>query len=339
MGNSKSDSGPVRVIFLILVFGLVLFLVLELNARIYYFGWSGLSYTRVNSVKSIGATGYLRPSPHEGVRYELLPGIDGYFKLKRFRTNSQGLHDREYAREKPANTFRVAVIGSSYSMGGGVDIEDVYHSLIEDELNRRDTPLRYEFINYSVGGYLPDQQLATLRHRALPDNPDLIIFPVTPRNAPYMFVAPGFRTQEFRTHKVTYPFFESFFLDYRLKTSGTKIEEMPGPPVVSDVTDADIIAHLQEIRREFNIPVVILDLQYRGASRTEHVQRLERTIRGSGIHWVDMREAFANTNAADFWIYPFDQHPNALAHKRFAAVLREYLESNNLLGQKTLATK
>ncbi len=61
-------------------------------------------------------------------------------------------------------------------MGTGVEIEDIYHSRIEVELNHRGTPLPYEFINYAVGSYYPDQQLATLRHRALPANPNLIIF-------------------------------------------------------------------------------------------------------------------------------------------------------------------
>jgi len=328
----------VRIILRIFIFSLALFLVLELNARIYYFGWSGLSYSRMNSFQAIGTIGYLRPSQYAGVVYELLPNLDGYFKLKQFQTNSQGLHDHEYAREKPANTFRVAVIGSSYTMGGGVEIEDVYHSRIEAELNRRRTPLRYEFINYAVGGYLPDQQLATLRHRALNHNPDLIIFAVTPRNAPFMFEQPGSRKREFQVHKVRYPFFRSFFLRYRLKKPDTKIEEMPGPSPVPNMAGQDIISHLQEIRRESNIPIVMLDLQYREASSTQYTQLLESTIKGSGIHWVSMREAFEDTDADAFWLYSFDQHPNVLAHKQYATVLGEYLENNKLLGQNDLIT-
>ena len=46
----------------------------------------------------------------------------------------QGLRDQEYDLQKTKNTFRVVVVGDSYTMPAGVSIEDAYHTLLEEEI-------------------------------------------------------------------------------------------------------------------------------------------------------------------------------------------------------------
>ena len=74
---------------------------------------------------------YKYPQVLLNVRVRQKPDLRDHFKMQPFETNSHGMRDREYSPEKPPNTFRIAVVGDSFTMGSGVAIEDVFHSRIE----------------------------------------------------------------------------------------------------------------------------------------------------------------------------------------------------------------
>ncbi len=69
------------------------------------------------------------------LQFDLKPGYDAVFFGQRYTTNSQGMRDREYALEKPAGVYRIALLGSSIDMGWGVATPDTYENLLEDWLN------------------------------------------------------------------------------------------------------------------------------------------------------------------------------------------------------------
>lgn len=205
----------------IITFSIFLFLLLEISARLYYFGFAGLDPARINSVHGLPKTGFTMPSSSPDIGFELKPEIDGYFQLVPFKTNSQGLRDREYSMEKPENTFRVAVVGSSFALPTGVDIERAFHTLLEVGLTERFKPNRYEFINFAVGMYNPRQVLATLELRALAYKPDLILLTTTKPAIPHLMTKDPAKKREYNIlaedsgnrplFEKTYPFFQSFF--------------------------------------------------------------------------------------------------------------------------------
>jgi len=133
--------------------------------RLFLFGKDAVSIEKMKSLHAIGRSGLLFRSNDPDLFCELKPGISAIFKLQEFRTNSKGLRDKEYSIEKPVDTFRIAVIGDSFSMPAGVSIEDAYHSLLETSLNSLRKAQRYEVINFAVAGYAPRQYLALLRNR------------------------------------------------------------------------------------------------------------------------------------------------------------------------------
>jgi hypothetical protein len=163
-----------------------LFLLLELSTRIYLFGVAGLVPWKIDSVHELPQTGFTQPSSQPGLFFELAPDVDGYFKLVPFLTNSKGLRDEEYGFEKPENTFRVAVLGASFALPAGVAIEDAFHSVLERRLSAEGEPLRFEFINFCVGMYGPEQVMTMLETRALSYDPDLILVSVTSLSAPLL---------------------------------------------------------------------------------------------------------------------------------------------------------
>jgi len=205
-------------------FGSGLFLLLEVSARIHLFGFAALVPAQINSLRGLPQTGFTRPAPPDsGLVFELKPNLDGIFKFAPFRTNSRGLRDREYPLAKDRGIFRVGVLGSSFAMPSGVAIEHAFHSLLEEQLSREFAPTRYEFINFAVGMYNPEQVLATLEHRALAYDLDLILFTATRLSMPWLVNGPAASIARMNPAKdpdvvnpfrKSYPILKSYF--YRL---------------------------------------------------------------------------------------------------------------------------
>jgi len=216
------------------VLGTGLFLLLEVSARVYLFGFAGLVPAQVNSIRGLTQTGYTRRAPVDsGLAFELQPNLDGHFKFAPFRTNSQGLRDREYELEKPENTFRVAVLGASFALPAGVAIEHAFHSLLEERLSEEFAPTRYEFINFAVGMYNPGQILAMLEQRALAYNPDLILVTATRLSMQWMVNGPASSIESanrernpeaVKPFRKSYPILKSYFYWLLLQRSGNAPE-------------------------------------------------------------------------------------------------------------------
>lgn len=86
-----------------------------------------------------------------------------------YRINSKGLRDEETSYEKPENTFRIVVIGDSFTFGFGVPIEQHYSVLLEGYFEN------VEVINMGVDGFGVDQELLYLQLEGLKYEPDLVL--------------------------------------------------------------------------------------------------------------------------------------------------------------------
>jgi hypothetical protein len=111
------------------------------------------------------------------LEYELVPAFTGTYKGTPFRTNRWGMWDREYALKPPPRTFRIALVGASFSMGAGVAQDRTHESLIENRLNRErpGSYAGYEILNFSVGGYTVIQQVAVVEKKVFAFSPNAVI--------------------------------------------------------------------------------------------------------------------------------------------------------------------
>lgn len=91
--------------------------------------------------------------------------------------NSHGFRDREHSYDKPANTFRIAVLGNSWTEALQVPLEKTYAALLERELNERSCfgDRRVEVLNFGVSGYSTAQELLLLQEEVWRYHPDLIV--------------------------------------------------------------------------------------------------------------------------------------------------------------------
>lgn len=112
--------------------------------------------------------------------YAHKPGAEGLYSNEGeayIRINSSGLRDREHTLEKPVGTFRIALLGDSYTEAMQVPMEQIYAASLERELS--DCPSlagrQVEAMNFGVSGFSTAQELLVLRHKASPYDPDLVL--------------------------------------------------------------------------------------------------------------------------------------------------------------------
>jgi hypothetical protein len=79
---------------------------------------------------------------------------------------------------KPPSTFRIAVIGDSFSFGPYMQYSDTFAYKLQTMLNLNQSPLKAEVINYGVPAYSTTHEVEVAT-RALQEGADLILLQVT----------------------------------------------------------------------------------------------------------------------------------------------------------------
>jgi hypothetical protein len=119
--------------------------------------------------------------------YALEPDMSGWYRKEGaayIRINSDGMRDREHAKQKPAGTLRIAVLGDSYAEALQVPLEDAFWVVLEQKL--QSCPAfagrKIEVLNFGVSGYGTAQELLTLREKVWDYAPDIVLLALTTNN-------------------------------------------------------------------------------------------------------------------------------------------------------------
>ncbi len=110
--------------------------------------------------------------------FELYPNLDTLYKYTSFTTNKWGMRDLEYSKIPPKNTVRIAVIGSSNELGGGVLDDKVFEQIVEQKLNKHHGKgtLKFEVLNFAYpnASFILHQE--TIRKKVLDFQPSILLF-------------------------------------------------------------------------------------------------------------------------------------------------------------------
>lgn len=93
------------------------------------------------------------------------------------QVSSAGLCDREHSYRKPPGTFRIAVLGDSFTEAKQVPQEQTFCAVIERRLSNCPalSGKRVETLNFGCDSYGTAQELMTLRHRVWQFSPDMVV--------------------------------------------------------------------------------------------------------------------------------------------------------------------
>lgn len=285
----------------------------------------------------------VQASRYPDVVYELRPGLDGTFRGQTLRTNSLGLRGaREYAREKPAGTFRVVGLGDSNAFGWGVGEGEPYLQILEKRFGDAGRP--FEALNFGAPGYNAAMEVATYEHRAAALDPDLVIvhFIGNDFGLPHFLQAP----EEARAPT------RSYLWELLQARFGSKQDEVdPGllphdrsklapelrrqargryAHMVGKEAYQKAMARLGELTRARGIPVIVFSL----GSSGERGALARQAAEENGFTFLDASPRFyrylvehqlGDEKAVwqETFRIPHDGHPNRLAHELYAEVLEE----------------
>ena len=330
------------------------FAVAEAANRGRLYGAAGLSPTRFTSLRTLRSAGIAQLSPVKTLRYELVPNLRTWFMLHPFETNSHGMRDREYALEKPAGTLRIAVVGDSYTMGFGVPIESVFHSVLEERLNRAGGDVRYECLNFGVAGYGLMHYAGVIEHKVAPFEPDLIllatiandVYPPAPgyfTNPPEQGIVPASpRSYLYPTllDPVISPLMRKRRIDAR-RNQGREVVPLAQREELGRVlalgeeaagsSELDYVGSAFElIARASEAPVFCVYVTTRASDPKAAVIR--EAAAHSGFGFLDTSPLFQGTRRTDFRILQNDGHPNEAANEMYAGALEEVLARDGWLS-------
>lgn len=324
-----------------LLFLALLMLMVEITFRIYMFGIGSLNPMRMNSYTQIHDSGITQRARIPAVYYELRPNYDGWFKGVRFSTNSEGLRDHEYSLRKPDDTFRVAVLGSSWTMGSGVQQEEIWHSVIESQLNIDNGATRYEFINFAVDQYGLGEIIATLEHKVPAYQPDLVIIAITHYTPTVLWLDSSAVYVEQPRRNPFFNFYTLRVIDMRLQLglysdSDTNRESFKGHTTVRQQLER-AVERIETFSNQISIPVAVVKLAYMRGWAAKSDTDMSVFDTDHEFVYFDIQDAIISHGykGKQLRISTWDSHPNAIAHQLIAEEVLVGLRKNNLLPVPT----
>ncbi len=138
------------------------------------------------TIAGVGEQNFMKPDLELGSIH--IPGKLVTWRLEGYSRESfskAGWRDVERTVEKPANTYRIALIGDSATESLQVPLEQVWATIAEKQINQdlaaikakqpKSNPPHVEVINFGVSGYSTSQELLLLQKEVVKYKPDLIV--------------------------------------------------------------------------------------------------------------------------------------------------------------------
>jgi hypothetical protein len=264
---------------------------------------------------------------------EIVPSVSTVLGGAPVTSNRLGMRDREYEKAKPANTYRVVLLGASHDMGTGVRDDQTYENLVEDRLNYEHPDARYsqyEVLNMSVAGDCVLQMLCRLEQAGFEFRPDAVMFSVA--GVDQQFLVEHLR--KCLTLGIDPPPDYREFLAGIARKAGVD-GQMQGAvierrllPYVREIQEWVFRRLAQQCAQRGIHPLVIYrpaPIDFEGvepARRSEIVQ----LARAAGLEVIDLSPAFDSVaDRGTLVVAKWDDHTTALGHRLLADKLYEGL--------------
>jgi hypothetical protein len=257
----------------------------------------------------------------DGIRSKRLkPNVDILFKGERFTTNSFGLRDLPVEQEPPADRLRIALLGGSIEMGGGVMVTETYENVLTDYLNEDTLFSPYqqiEILNFGISGTHLFQHLARLEQVIVPFKPEVVIY--TAHSDEVRRVLSNIYRLFQSGIKIPYPYLAEFMNSLPedvLKSEFSfhrGIEEHKWDIMIYGLSlIKDQIALIDAIPIWMFVPA--LD----GREKPAENDQLFQLADSLQFHIIDLRGYYDEDGREELFLRPWDTHPSAMGHQRIA---------------------
>ena len=289
-------------------------------------------YLRYNTVYDIEMTRYALydkvDSDNPRIGHEHKPNSSMRLMNVMVDINTDGLRDREYP-VKNGDNYRIIVLGDSLTFGWGVAEQDTFSNLLEENLNKS---YPTEIINFGTGNYNTEQEVNLFKEKGLKYKPDKVVLfyfindaEATPEKSKLWFL--GYsefisfywsRVNSLMDKYLSSQSFEEYYSTlYREDQEGWK-----------NTTSA--ILELKQLCEKENVQLQVVLLPELHDTKNQIFREvydgMANFLGGNNIEYVNLARLFKEqNNEMDLWVSYDDAHPNAIAHKKIAESITEFI--------------
>ena len=312
-----------------------------------------LTGVNVGTVQINRAT--VRRSDDPLLRFELRPSSAVRAEVE-YRINADGLRGRETTVEKPHGVRRVAVLGDSIAFGYWVAEGDGFPRQLEAMLNGSGSGRRVEVLNFGVPGYNLDQEIETLRSKALAFSPDVVVlafclndleglfsyeFGLVEDRAERRRSLPGRLREDLLDRSLLFSWIEYRLSELEARRRFVAARNPIAGPLYNEAVEQqrgaltsrfEVLRHLLSSR---GVPALVVVFPV-FVGRFEHYphRELHRVVvdaaEGAGLGAVDLLDCYSAYGFRDLRVDVV--HPSPLGHRVAAHAIRDALLARGLLG-------
>lgn len=256
---------------------------------------------------------------------KLKPSNKSIFKRAVLTTNKWGMRDKEYTIRKPENTFRMALLGTSFEMGSGVNDNEVFEQLVEDRLNNEysaQTGLNYEILNFAVGGYHLIQNVKLTDEAIEKFNPDVALYFAHSKES--RRVIDRIIRFYLDTLDLEYDFLRNLKSEAGIKKGMTHAEVQKRLlPFGDKIVEWGYNKIANSCIEKGIKPVWIFLPTIEGIMNepANDRKRVEQFAVNAGFFIISLEQVFTNQDTKEIRVAPWDMHPNAKGHQLIAEML------------------
>lgn len=265
---------------------------------------------------------------------ELKPGTFDYYGFitplnkTTIIINSEGFRDHEYPIEKKNGTYRIAVIGDSFTFGMGVESEDSYPKKLESILNSRTAGMNYEVMNFGVISYNTFQEVKFLKDKALKYKPDIVIV--------------GYLSNDIIDEKLYSRILAEIMMEEYNTTDGSNIVNNIGvhrkifDTIYSEINSKpfnetwvhveNAFSELDNLSKENNFSVAVFMLPAEDYHFDEQVDMLNKTCAARGWLFIYPKDTYSAKKINSMILDRYDTHATPEAYSIMAEEIYEAIK-------------
>lgn len=306
--------------------------------------WRGLGVFRLFMLKKINpdfeeqrraeGTGSERILIHEHglLPHSLKPYVSEMNKGVMITTNRWGHRDTDdYDKTPEPGVFRIALVGSSNSLGYGVEFHEGFEQRLEKKLNEALPQIgayrRYEIINFAVHQYQLVERTYVVRNLAPAFNPHLILVEGTMldmRRTLYESLA----KRVSNGCDVELEFVRDIVRRSHADSKSNRLKVEQRLQQYTTELMAGCYADMAQVQRETSIPVVPIMLRLEVDTTHRNLHQMAAVAESAGLNVLRIFDAYEGRTAKEMYLTDRDYHPSAFAHGLLAVDIFDKMMEN-----------
>lgn len=256
-----------------------------------------------------------------------------WYEARRPIKNSSGFREREFVREKPADVYRIAVIGDSITYAPGVEEEDRYTNLLQLHGSGK-----YEVLNFGRWGAETVDHVQILKELVLPVSPNFVLLQwftndvegrdKSGRPRPWPLVPSRRLFRASLAHSALFFLVNERWVAIQEQLGLVKTyevymkERFADPNSPASVAAQEALLQFIAVCKQHAIPVgiVLFANPHGGGGPFDFLlDRVLSVCQREALPCLDTRSTFAPyENNGKLWVNRLDAHPGPLAHRLVA---------------------